>query len=108
MIVTTSSKIAGREIVETFGLVMGNMINSKWIGKDIVSGIRQIVGGELVEYTDMLSETREEAVQRMVAEAKHLGANAVVDMKFTTSTVMEGAAEILAYGTAVKTRKAKK
>jgi len=105
MIVTTSSQIKGRQIAETFGLVMGNTIRAKWVGADFVSGLRQVVGGELKEYTDMLSEAREEAVQRMVAEAKELGANAVVDARFTTSQVMQSAAEILAYGTAVKVKK---
>ena len=105
MIVTTSDKIKGKKIVETFGLVMGNTIRAKWIGADVVSSLRQIVGGELNEYTDMLSEAREEAIQRMVAEAKSLKANAVVDARFTTSQVMENAAEILAYGTAVKVKK---
>ena len=108
MIVTTSSQIEGKKISQTFGLVIGNTIRAKWIGKDIVSGIRQLVGGELVEYTEMLSEAREEALQRMIAEAKELGANAVVDAKFTTSQVMQNAAEILAYGTAVKVKKASK
>ncbi len=108
MIVTTSSSIKGKQIVETFGLVMGNTIRAKWIGKDIVSGFRQLVGGELVEYTDMLSEAREEALQRMIVEAKELGANAILDARFTTSQVMQNAAEILAYGTAVKITKASK
>jgi uncharacterized protein YbjQ (UPF0145 family) len=108
MIVTTSSEINGKEIVETFGLVMGNTIRAKWIGADVISGLRQIVGGELSEYTDMLSEAREQAIQRMIGEAKHLKANAIVDARFTTSQVMENAAEILAYGTAVKVKKAKK
>ena len=106
MIVVTSSKIKGHEIVETYGLVMGNTIKAKWIGKDVISGLRQLVGGELIEYTDMMSEAREEAIQRMIQEAKQLKANAIVDTRFTTSSVMASAAEILAYGTAVKTKKA--
>jgi uncharacterized protein YbjQ (UPF0145 family) len=106
VILTTSSSIQGQKIVETYGLVMGNTIRAKWLGKDIVSGLRQLVGGELVEYTEMLSEARDEAMDRMIDEAKQLGANAVVDVRFTTSQVMASAAEILVYGTAVKTKKA--
>jgi uncharacterized protein YbjQ (UPF0145 family) len=102
MIVTTSSSIAGKKVVETLGLVKGNTIRAKWFGKDILAGLRQVVGGELKEYTEMLSEAREEALRRMIAEAKQLGANAIVDARFTTSQVMASAAEILAYGTAVK------
>ncbi len=106
MILATSSTIQGRKIVETYGLVMGNTIRAKWFGKDFVSGLRQLVGGELVEYTQMLSEARDEAMDRMMEEAKQLQANAVVDVRFTTSQVMANAAEILVYGTAVKTKKA--
>ena len=108
MIIASSSNIKDYEIVETFGLVMGNTIKAKWIGKDVISGIRQIIGGELVEYTDMMSEAREEAIQRMVSEAKDLKANAIVDVRFTTSSVMANAAEILVYGTAVKVKKLRK
>jgi len=106
MIVTTSSSIEGKKIVETFGLVLGSTVRAKWVGDDLISSIRQIVGRELVEYTDALDDAREKAIQRMIAEAKELGANAVVDARFTTSQVLPGAAEILAYGTAVKVRKA--
>lgn len=105
MIVATSGSVNGKEVVETFGMVMGNTIRARWVGTDIVAGLRKIVGGELSEYTDLLSDAREEAVQRMVAEARGLGANAVLDVRFTTAQVMENAAEILAYGTAVKLRK---
>ena len=108
MIIASSSNIKDYEVVETFGLVMGNTIKAKWIGKEVISGIRQIIGGELVEYTDMMSEAREEAIQRMVSEAKELKANAIVDVRFTTSSVMANAAEILVYGTAVKVKKLRK
>jgi len=108
MITTSSSAIAGKEIVETFGLVMGNTIRAKWVGQDVIAGIRKIVGGELAGYTDMMDEAREEAIHRMISEAKDLGANAVVDVRFTTSEVMQYAAEILAYGTAVKVKASKK
>ena len=102
MIVTTTDSIAGKQVKETLGLVRGNTIRAKWFGKDIIAGLRQVVGGELKEYTEMLSEAREEAVNRMAEDAKNLGADAIIEMRFVTAEVMRGAAEILAYGTAVK------
>ncbi len=102
MIITTSEEITGKKVKQTLGLVMGNTIRAKHIGKDIMAGLRQIVGGELNEYTEMLAESRLEAVKRMEAEAKKLGADAIIGVRFTTSSVMQAAAEILAYGTAVK------
>ncbi len=102
MLVTTSSGIAGKKVVKTLGLVRGNTIRAKWFGKDFVVGLRQIVGGELREYTEMMTEAREQAVRRMIENAEQLGADAIVDARFTTSQVMASAAEILAYGTAVK------
>ena len=102
MIVTTSSQIAGREIRETLGLVKGNTIRAKHIGKDIVAGLRSVVGGEIKEYTESLNEAREEAIKRMVRDAESLSADAILDVRFTTSQVMTGAAELLVYGTAVK------
>ena len=102
MIVTTTDSIAGRQVKETLGLVRGSTIRAKWFGKDIVAGLRHMVGGELKEYTEMLSEAREEAINRMVEDAKKLNADAVIEMRFNTAEVMRGAAEILAYGTAVK------
>ncbi len=104
MIITTSDTIAGKRIIETLGLVKGNTIRAKHLGKDIVAGLRNIVGGELKEYTEMLSEAREEALKRMEQEAKKLGANAVVSARFTTSMVTRAAAEMLVYGTAVKVK----
>jgi len=102
MIVTTTDFIPGREIKEILGVVKGNTIQAKHIGKDIVAGFRQVVGGEIREYTEMLSEAREIALQRMIEKAEKMGADAIVNVRFMTSAVMASAAEILAYGTAVK------
>ena len=102
MIVVNSSSIEGREILQTLGLVKGNTIRAKHVGKDIVAGLRHLVGGELKEYTEMMSEAREEALRRMIQDAERLKADAVLNVRFTTSMVMGGAAEILVYGTAVK------
>lgn len=105
MLITTSDTIGGKKIAETLGIVKGNTIRAKHIGKDIVAGLRNIIGGEIKEYTEMLSEARNEAMKRMVEDAKRMGADAVVTVRFTTSTVVGGAAELLAYGTAVKLQK---
>jgi len=102
MILVTSDKISGREIKETLGLVQGNTIKAKHIGKDIMASFRNIVGGEIKEYTEALNEARESATKRMIKEAEKLGADAIICVRFTTSQVMSGAAELLAYGTAVK------
>ncbi len=102
MILVTSDKIPGKEIERTLGLVRGNTIRAKHIGKDILAGLRSIVGGEIKEYTEALDEARKSALQRMIAEAEGLGADAIVCVRFTTSQVMTGAAELLVYGTAVK------
>lgn len=102
MIVVNIDYIPGREIKEVLGLVRGNTIQAKHIGKDIKAGFRQLVGGEIKEYTQMLSEAREIALRRMIEKAEELGADAVINVRFMTSAVMSGAAEILAYGTAVK------
>ena len=102
VIVTTTSEIPGYRIVKVLGVVSGSTVKAKHIGKDIVAALRHIVGGELKEYTEMLKEAREQALQRMIEEAKKLGANAVVNVRFMTSAIASGAAEILAYGTAVK------
>jgi uncharacterized protein YbjQ (UPF0145 family) len=101
MILTTTERIPGYEI-EIIGVVYGNTVRAKHLGKDIMSGLKSIVGGELQEYTEMLSEAREESINRMVNAAKGMGAEAVVNVRFTTSQTMAGAAELLAYGTAVK------
>ena len=99
---TNTDYIAGREIKEILGLVRGNTVQAKHIGKDIVAGFRNVVGGEIKEYTEMLSESREIALKRMEEKAQKLGADAVINVRFMTSAIMGGAAEILAYGTAVK------
>ena len=101
MIVTTTGSINGKRIVRTLGIARGNTIRARHVGRDIVAGLRNIVGGEISEYTKLLAEAREQVLDRMVEEASSLGANAVVEVRFTTSEVMTGAAELLAYGTAV-------
>ncbi|NOX44261.1 MAG: YbjQ family protein [Caldiserica bacterium] len=102
MIVTTTETVPGHEIVEILGLVRGNTVRARHLGRDILAGLRNVVGGEVVEYTEMLSKAREEALRRMISQAEKLGADAVVGVRFATSQTMAGAAEILAYGTAVK------
>lgn len=101
MILTTLEGVPGRRIVKHFGMVQGSTIRAKHIGKDILAGLQNIVGGELRGYTELLQEAREESVRRMVQEASQMGANAVVNVRFSTSSVAPGAAELLAYGTAV-------
>jgi uncharacterized protein YbjQ (UPF0145 family) len=105
MLFTTQDELADYEIVETLGLVRGNTIRARHVGKDILAGLRTLVGGEITEYTKMLAESREQAIDRMVSNAKRMGADGIVCVRFTTSAVMQGAAELLAYGTAVKLRK---
>ena len=103
MIITTQDELADFRITQTLGLVRGNTIRARHVGKDIIAGLRSLVGGEIGEYTKMLAESREQALDRMTDEARRLGADAIVGMRFTTSPVMQGSAELLAYGTAVKT-----
>ena len=102
MIVSTTDRIPGKGIVEVLGLVRGNTIRARHVGKDIMAALRNLAGGEISEYTKMVAESREQSLDRMVEEAKSLGADAVLGVKFTTSSMMQGAAELLAYGTAVK------
>jgi uncharacterized protein YbjQ (UPF0145 family) len=102
MIVVNTDFVPGKEITQVLGLVRGNTIQAKHLGKDIMAGFRQVVGGELKEYTEMMSEAREIAMNRMVKQAEELGADAVINVRFMTSAVMGSAAEMLAYGTAVK------
>ncbi len=104
MLITTQDEFADYDIIETIGLVRGNTIRARHIGKDILAGLRTIIGGEISEYTKMLAESREQSIDRMVVEAKSKNADAIVAMRFTTSPVMQGSAELLAYGTAVKIR----
>ncbi len=101
MLLTTTDTIEGKKIVKTLGLVRGNTIRARHIGNDIMAGLKNIVGGEISNYTKMMAESREQALDRMVEEAQSKGANAVIQMRFATSMVMTSAAEILAYGTAV-------
>jgi len=101
MIVVTSENIAGKKIVKTLGLVRGNTVRARHIGRDIMAGLRNIVGGEVHEYAKLVAESREQSLDRMIAEAEELGANAVIATRFTTSVLMGGAAELLAIGTAV-------
>jgi uncharacterized protein YbjQ (UPF0145 family) len=102
MIVVTTEQIEGRRIMETLGLVRGSTIRARHMGRDIMAGLRNIVGGEVKEYTVMLAQAREEAMQRMIEQAEKMGANAIIGTRFVTSMVMSGAAEMVAYGTAVK------
>ena len=101
MIITTTESIKGKKIVRTLGLVRGNTIRARHIGRDILALLRNIIGGEILDYTKLLAEAREQSLDRMTAEAVRLGANAVVEARFATSVLMGGAAELLAYGTAV-------
>ena len=101
MIVISDDKIAGMHVVRTLGLVRGNTIRARHLGKDLMAVLRNLVGGEVSEYTKMMAESREQALDRMVEEAEELGANAVISTRFATSMLIQGAAELLAYGTAV-------
>ena len=101
MIVSTTPTVAGKRIVRTLGVVRGNTIRARHLGRDITAALRNVVGGEISEYTKLFAESREQAIDRMVEEARALGANAVVETRFMTSMVMQSAAELLVYGTAV-------
>lgn len=101
MIVVNTETIPGHAIVESKGIVQGNSVRTKHVGRDIAAGLKNLVGGELKGYTELLTEARRQAVSRMMAQAEELGANAVVNVRFSTSAVMGGAAELYAYGTAV-------
>ena len=101
MIITTSDQVEGKKIVKTIGMVKGSTIRARHVGRDIMAGLRGIVGGEITDYTKMMAESREQALQRMIEDAEKQGANAIVGMRFSTSMVMQNASEILAYGTGV-------
>jgi len=101
MIVVTTPEIPGKRIARTLGLVRGNTVRARHVGRDILAAFRNIVGGEVHEYTKLLAESREHALDRMVEEARSLGANAIIQTRFATSYVAQGAAELLVYGTAV-------
>ena len=105
MILTTTDSIPNKKIAEILGVVRGNTVRARWFGRDIAAGLKHFVGGEIKSYTDMLTQSRDQAVKRMEEEAKKLGADAVINLRFTTSDVMQGSAEMLAYGTAVKFKK---
>ncbi len=104
MILVNTDEIQGKEIVEVFGMVRGSTIQSKHIGKDIMAGFKTLVGGEIKEYTEMFENARQIAIKRMVEEAESKGANAILNIRFATSAIMQGAAELLVYGTAVKVK----
>ena len=101
IIIVTSPDIPGKRVVRTFGLVRGNTVRARHLGRDILAWLRNLVGGEIHEYGKLLAESREQSLDRMIAQAEELGANAVISLRFATSVVMGGAAELLAYGTAV-------
>ncbi len=101
MIITTSGRVEGKEIIKTVGLVNGSTIQARHVGKDIRAGLKSLVGGEITDYTQMMVDARKEALQRMVEDAEEKGANAVISMRFATSMIMQSASEVLAYGTAV-------
>ena len=105
MMITPSAGIPGYRIVSSHGLVRGNTIRARHVGKDITAGLRNLIGGEITEYTKMMAESREQAIDRMIAEAETMGANAIVCIRFTTSYVMGSAAEILVFGDAVVVEK---
>ena len=102
MQVYTTEEIKGKEIIETMGLVKGEIVTSKHFGKDFMAGLKQVVGGEIKSYTEMLRDARKIATERMIEEAKTLGADAIIGVSFGSSAIMQNAAEIVAYGTAVK------
>lgn len=102
MTLTPGSTVAGSRVVRSFGLVYGNTIRARHLGRDILAGLKNIVGGEIEEYTKLMAEAREQALDRMAAEARRRGANAVVNLRFSTSYIMGSASEILAYGEAVR------
>jgi uncharacterized protein YbjQ (UPF0145 family) len=101
MLLSTTEQIAGKKITRHLGLVRGNTIRARHIGRDIMAILRNIVGGEITDYTKMMAESREQALDRMIEDAQKLGANAIVAIRFSTSEIMGGASEIMAYGTAV-------
>ncbi len=106
MLITTQDCLENHEVIETYGIVMGNTVRARHVGSDFVAGLRNLVGGEARGYTELLTDSRNEALERLVTSAENLGANAVVTLRFTTSHIVGGMTEILAYGTAVKVKKA--
>ncbi len=102
MIISNTESIPGRRTVEFYGVVTGNTVRAKHVGRDIMAGLKNIVGGELKGYTELLQDSRKEATERMIEQAQSMGANAVVNVRFATSSISQGAAELFAYGTAVR------
>ena len=102
MILTNTESVPGKKTVEHFGLVSGSTVRAKHVGKDILAGLKNIVGGELTGYTELLHESRKQSTDRMIQQATQLGANAIVNIRFATSSVAQGAAELYVYGTAVR------
>lgn len=102
MLITTTEKIPNKEIIEILDIARGSTVRARNVGRDIFAGLKNIVGGELSEYTDLQAQSREQAIERMINDAKRLGADAIVNVRFSTATITQGAAEILAYGTAVR------
>lgn len=102
MIISTTDKVPNKEIIEILGIARGSTVRARNIGRDIFAGLKNIVGGEIDEYTKLLAQSREQAMQRLVNDAERMGADAILNMRLTTSMVMQGTSEILAYGTAVK------
>lgn len=104
MIISTTATIPNKEIEAILGIARGSTVRARSIGRDIFAGLKNIVGGEIEEYTELQAQSREQAIQRMSQDAEKMGADAIVNVRFTTSVIMQGASEILAYGTAVKLR----
>ncbi len=102
MIVVNTDFIPGKEIAQTLGIARGSTVRARNVGRDIMAGLKNLVGGEVSEYTQLMADSREQAIQRMIADAEKLGGDAVINVRFMTSSVMTGASEMLAYGTAVK------
>lgn len=102
MLISTTEQLPGREIIEVIDVARGSTVRARNIGRDIFAGLKNLVGGEISEYTKLMADAREQALQRMIADAQSIGADAVINVRFTTAMVMQGCSEILAYGTAVK------
>ncbi|WP_155802742.1 YbjQ family protein [Ponticaulis koreensis] len=102
MIITTTETVPGREISEVIGITKGNVVRARFVGRDIIAGLRTLVGGEVDEYTKLMAEAREQSYDRMLESARQMGADAVVNVRFTTSLIMQGSSEIMTYGTAVR------
>ena len=102
MLITTTDQIPGKKIVEVLDVARGSTVRARNLGRDIFAGLKNIVGGEISEYTRLMADAREQAIDRMIGDAERIGANAVINVRFTTAMVMQGCSEILAYGTAVR------